>query len=132
MSALACLLASVLALSGGAVKPGETKRDTWWLPLAGVRLEPGHPELFDPWFIYIQTPGLHKPQQVGDAGDKHWTEGGNKKATYKALVEGNHLEPDETKRQRIVDALAQRHKGKLAAYKEVWPAREGEDTIRQG
>lgn len=127
------IVAEVLATQSGArVKPGPTQLDTWWMPLAGVPLTPGSQELFDPWFIYIQTAGLHKPRVFGKPPDVHYTEGGNRRQTYEDLIKrraegkAGGLERDDKKKQQIVDLLAT--KGKLAAYKVVWPLRDGESN----
>lgn len=111
--------AQLLAITSGEIRPGATQLDTWWLPLAGVKLKDG--SLFDPWFIYVQTAGLHKPRQV----DGHWTEGGNRKYTYAQLKERGHIVDDKDKRLRLVDALAKH--GKQKAYEELFPKQQGEN-----
>ena len=111
--------AQLVHFTGGQVRPGSGQLDTWWLSLAGTRL--ADKTLFDPWFIYVQTPGLLKPKT---ADGKH-TQGGHKAHTYKQLTDTGAMVKDETKRLKLVDALS---KSKSAAYKIVFPINEGEDT----
>jgi hypothetical protein len=110
--------AQLVHFTGGQVRPGSGQLDTWWLSLAGTRL--ADKTLFDPWFIYVQTPGLLKPKT---ADGKH-TQGGHKAHTYKQLTDTGAMARDSPKRLKLVDALS---KGKSAAYKIVFPMDEGED-----
>lgn len=91
---------------------GNRDFDTWWLDMVGTKLEDG--SVFDPWFIYVQTPGLLKPKEQ----DGTYTQGGHKHHTYDELVKGG-MRRDEEKRKAIVDALAKM--GKKYAYRLVFP-----------
>ena len=119
--------AHLLNVTSGQLRPGATQLDTWWLPLANTRLKDG--TLFDPWFLYIQTAGLHKPR----VADGHYTQGANRAHTYKQLTDSGVLAKDDSFRQQLVDALG-KGKGKVEAYKLLFPrlpTDENKKTYRQ-
>lgn len=86
-------VAGALALVAGKKIQSARQLDTWWLSLKDTILDDG--SKFDPWFIYIETPGKR---------DQVWPELGGKPSA-KAMREVN-------------TAIA---KSKRAAYKKAWP-----------
>ncbi len=91
--------------------------DTWWFKLAGKPLKEGSTQLFDPWFLFLQTPApSSKPQAMGL----------NRRHTFEQLKNNGFLdEDDKAEAVRLTQLLYgpngnTRRGGQMAVYAEAF------------